>query len=328
MLSQQHPHLLPLLLLLLLSGQTAAGAQNASEAKAASSFSRDIVVKEGSSTVIECNVTGGHDHIRWYNSKGPLLDEGADGKWQIQENGTLNITVVSFEDRGRYTCVATSDSGMTKNYTVTLRVAYTESGLGLYFVIVCLVAFTITMILNATRVCMVSSHLKKTERAINEFFRTEGTEKLQKAFEVAKRIPIVTSAKTLELAKVTQFKTMEFARHMEELARSVPLPPLILNCRGLVEETVESVNPGPDPAKSGNRQAIGPACSNKNGAEEEACQLLLSGERRGNAAGGADIQVSVHTVSEKVACEDEEPEKSLGTLTPGSPTSVSYETDV
>ncbi|KAF7655286.1 hypothetical protein LDENG_00058230, partial [Lucifuga dentata] len=117
-------------------------------------------------------------------------------KWQIQENGDLNITVVSFGDRGRYTCTA----GI-KNNTVTLRVAYSNSRLGLYYVIICLVAFFITMILNVARICMMSSHLKKMERAINEFFRTEGAEKLQKAFEIAKRIPIVTSAKTLELAK-------------------------------------------------------------------------------------------------------------------------------
>lgn len=199
---------------------------------------RDIVAKEGSNALIECNVTGSNHHsILWYNSKRVKLDEeSGSGKWVILENGCLNITSVSFEDRGRYTCIATS-SHETTNYTITLRVAYTHSGLGLYFVTVCLVAFTITMILNITRLCMVSTHLRKTETAINEFFRTEGAEKLQKAFEIAKRIPIITSTKTLELAKVTQFKTMELARHIEELARSVPLPPLILSCRTFTGET-------------------------------------------------------------------------------------------
>ncbi|XP_044079055.1 microfibrillar-associated protein 3-like isoform X2 [Siniperca chuatsi] len=319
-LSEQQKHHLSHLLLsvLLLGGWTADGAQNGSEAEAASSMrltsvpsSGDLVVKEGSSMLIECNVTGGHNDIKWYNSKGRVLG----GKWQIQENGALNITVVSFEDRGRYTCVSSNGAGGTKNYTVTLRVAHTDSGLGLYYVIICLVAFTITMILNVARLCMVSSHLKKTERAINEFFRTEGTEKLQRAFEVAKRIPIITSAKTLELAKVTQYKTMEFARHMEELARSVPLPPLILNCRVFGEDVVETVNPGPHTgphpteqvgaSASGNRQAIGPPSSDRNGEEEEVCQALLSSERQGNN-GGADIKVSVHTVSEKVEEKDTE----------------------
>lgn len=227
------------------------------------------------------------------------------GKWQIQENGVLNITVVSFEDRGRYTCVASSGTSAAKSYAVTVRVAYTDSGLGLYYVVVCLVAFTITMILNVARLCMVSSHLKKTERAINEFFRTEGAEKLQKAFVVAKRIPIVTSAKTLELAKVTHFKTKEFARHMEELARSVPLPPLILNCRTFVEEVVEMGNPVPDPAEPvGNQLAVGPPCSHKSGEEEEVRQVLLSSEKRVDPGAGVDITVSVHTVCEKVASED------------------------
>ncbi|XP_061659413.1 microfibril-associated glycoprotein 3-like isoform X2 [Syngnathoides biaculeatus] len=152
------------------------------------------------------------------------------GKWLIQEMGQLNITAVSFEDRGRYTCV--TEGG---NYSVTVRVAYTHSGLGVYYVGVCLAAFSMTMVLNVALLSMVRSHLRKTERAINDFFRTDGAEKLQKALEIARHIPIVTSAKTLELAKVTQYKTKEFARHMEELARSVPLPPLLLNCRAGAE---------------------------------------------------------------------------------------------
>lgn len=156
------------------------------------------------------------------------------------DGGLLNITKVSFSDRGKYTCVASNIYG-TVNNTVTLRVIFTSGDMGVYYMVVCLVAFTIVMILNITRLCMMSSHLKKTEKAINEFFRTEGAEKLQKAFEIAKRIPIITSAKTLELAKVTQFKTMEFARYIEELARSVPLPPLIMNCRTIMEEIMEVV---------------------------------------------------------------------------------------
>lgn len=151
------------------------------------------------------------------------------------DKDTLNITSVSFGDRGRYTCISLSSESVS-NYTVTLRVSYTYSGLGLYYIIVCLIAFTITIILNMTRLCMINTHLRKTEHAINDFFRTEGAEKLQKALEIAKRIPIVTSTKTLELAKVTQFKTLELAKQVEELARSVPLPPLILTCTTGVDE--------------------------------------------------------------------------------------------
>lgn len=220
------------------------------------------------------------------------------GKWQIQENGALNITVVSFEDRGRYTCVTS-----TRNYTVTLRVAHTHSGLGLYYVIVCLVTFTITMILNVTRLCMVSSHLRNMERAINDFFRTEGVEKLQKAFEVAKHIPIITSAKTLELAKVTQFKTMEFARHIEELARSIPLPPLILNCRNVAEEVAEGAKPAPDITKPICSVALSLPSSDANGEEEEE-EVLLSGQRRGGDEGAVDITVTVHPISESVGEEE------------------------
>ncbi|XP_058927520.1 microfibrillar-associated protein 3-like [Kogia breviceps] len=203
-----------------------------------------IVVKEGNSALINCSVYGlPEPQLKWYNSVGKLLhedskDRGA-GKWQMHD-GLLNITKVSFTDRGRYTCVAANVHG-TVNNTVTLRVVFVSGDMGVYYMVVCLVAFAVVLALNITRLCMMSSHLKKTEKAINEFFRTEGAEKLQKAFEIAKRIPIITSAKTLELAKVTQFKTMEFARYIEELARSVPLPPLIMNCRTIVEELMEVV---------------------------------------------------------------------------------------
>lgn len=203
-----------------------------------------IIVKEGNSALINCSVYGIPDpQFKWYNSIGKLLKEDEDeerGKWQMHESGLLNITKVSFSDRGKYTCVASNVYG-TVNNTVTLRVIFTSGDMGVYYMVVCLVAFTVVMVLNITRLCMMSSHLKKTEKAINEFFRTEGAEKLQKAFEIAKRIPIITSAKTLELAKVTQFKTMEFARYIEELARSVPLPPLIMNCRTIMEEIMEVV---------------------------------------------------------------------------------------
>ncbi|XP_075412993.1 microfibrillar-associated protein 3-like [Tenrec ecaudatus] len=205
-----------------------------------------IIVKEGNSALINCSVYGIPDpQFKWYNSVGKLLEEEDEtgrggGKWQMHGGGLLNITKVSFSDRGKYTCVASNIYG-TVNNTVTLRVIFTSGDMGVYYMVVCLVAFTIVMVLNITRLCMMSSHLKKTEKAINEFFRTEGAEKLQKAFEIAKRIPIITSAKTLELAKVTQFKTMEFARYIEELARSVPLPPLIMNCRTIMEEIMEVV---------------------------------------------------------------------------------------
>lgn len=164
----------------------------------------------------------------------------AGGKWLLLDSGVLNITAIEFADRGKYTCMASNVHG-SANCTVTLRVVFTNGDMGVYYMVVCLVTFTIIMALNVTRLCMMSSHLKKTEKAINEFFRTEGAEKLQKAFEIAKRIPIITSAKTLELAKVTQFKTMEFARYIEELARSIPLPPLIMNCRNFMEEILEVV---------------------------------------------------------------------------------------
>ncbi|XP_070612706.1 microfibrillar-associated protein 3-like [Erythrolamprus reginae] len=201
-----------------------------------------IIVKEGYSALIDCNIQGHPEPVyKWYKSNGHLVKEDGDiaGKW-ILNSRQLNITSVSFEDRGKYTCVASNIYGKVNN-TITLRVVFTAGDMGIYYMIVCLVAFTIVLILNITRLCMMSSHLKKTEKAINEFFWTEGAEKLQKAFEIAKHIPIITSAKTIELAKVTQFKTMEFARYIEELARSVPLPPLIINCRTIMEEIMEVV---------------------------------------------------------------------------------------
>uniref|UniRef100_UPI00398F8A49 microfibrillar-associated protein 3-like n=1 Tax=Pristiophorus japonicus TaxID=55135 RepID=UPI00398F8A49 len=280
---------------------------------------RDLIVKEGTSVLIECNVNSSQLHnILWYNSKGNLLEESreTDGKWLILDSGELNITSITFADRGRYTCVATNSHG-TLNYTVTLRVVFTTGDMGVYYMIVCLIAFTIVMILNITRLCMMSSHLRKTEKAINDFFKMEGAEKLQKAFEIAKRIPIITSAKTLELAKVTQFKTMEFARYIEELARSIPLPPLILNCRAFVEEIIEAVWVEDAEQATDEENKDGQAV----GGSDEIYTIDSEVHRSSSPAGESDdsymheerqeiaVQVSVHSQSEK---------QSIDTLSQGS----------
>ncbi|XP_061558687.1 microfibrillar-associated protein 3-like isoform X1 [Phycodurus eques] len=254
--------------LLLLCVHAVDGAEKRSDTQ---TVSGSVVLKEGTDALIECNVTGVRSDVRWYGPGGHLLVEVPGGKWLIEETGELNITAVSFEDRGGYTCV--TEGG---NYSVTIRVAYTHSGLGVYYVGVCLAAFSMTMVLNMALLGMVRSHLKKTERAINDFFRTEGAEKLQKALEIARHIPIVTSAKTLELAKVTQYKTKEFARHMEELARSVPLPPLLLNCRAGGEEAG-----GGEPAQSGREVRDDGA----------AAAGLMAGGERGSEEDRADVSV-------------------------------------
>ncbi|XP_060621496.2 microfibril-associated glycoprotein 3 [Anolis sagrei] len=266
---------------------------------------QDIIVKEGNCAFLECKLNiSQHDAILWYNSKWHLLEpNGEGGRWLTSESA-LNITRVTFGDRGRYTCVSTNGNG-TSYYSITLRVVSTSGDMGIYYMIVCLVAFTIIMILNITRLCMMSSHLRKTEKAINEFFRTEGAEKLQKAFEIAKRIPIITSAKTLELAKVTQFKTMEFARYIEELARSIPLPPLILNCRAFMEEIFEAVHiDDPDEVGEGVKQ------TQALGAQERLYSLNPEMKRSNSPAGDSDdgsvndhgkeiaVEVSVHLQSE------------------------------
>lgn len=229
--------------------------------------------------------------------------ESPGGRWRIADN-SLNITKVSFADRGRYTCAAVNHND-TLYYTVTLRVIFTSGDMSIYYMIVCLVAFAITLILNITRLCMMSSHLRKTEKAINEFFRTEGAEKLQKAFEIAKRIPIITSAKTLELAKVTQFKTMEFARYIEELARSIPLPPLILNCRAFMEEIFEAVRVD-DPDEVGEEEKQTQACGTQAAIYPVNPEIKRSDSPAGDSDDGSmneqgqeiAVQVSIHPQSE------------------------------
>ncbi|NXU89728.1 MFAP3 protein, partial [Xiphorhynchus elegans] len=263
-----------------------------------------IIAKEGTSILIECKLNiSQYEHILWYNSRGHLLEQKDGDRWRIADN-SLNITKVSFADRGRYTCAGVNRNE-TLYYTVTLRVTFTSGDMSIYYMIVCLVAFAITLILNITRLCMMSSHLRKTEKAINEFFRTEGAEKLQKAFEIAKRIPIITSAKTLELAKVTQFKTMEFARYIEELARSIPLPPLILNCRAFMEEIFEAVRVD-DPDEVGKEDKQSQGC----GAQAAIFPVNPEMKRSDSPAGDSDdgsvseqgqeiaVQVSIHPQSE------------------------------
>lgn len=275
-----------------------------------------IIAKEGTSVSIECLLKiNQSEAVHWYNSKGQQLDDrDKGGKWLVYGN-FLNITNVAFDDRGLYTCIITSPTHAS--YSVTLRVIFTSGDMSVYYMIVCLIAFTITLILNVTRLCMMSSHLRKTEKAINEFFRTEGAEKLQKAFEIAKRIPIITSAKTLELAKVTQFKTMEFARYIEELARSVPLPPLILNCRAFVEEMFEAVRMD-DPDERGERIKEIPALN-----AQSSIYVINSEMGRSESPGGDSddgslneqgqeiaVQVSVHLQSETKSIETDSQDSS------------------
>ncbi|XP_027538224.1 microfibril-associated glycoprotein 3 [Neopelma chrysocephalum] len=275
-----------------------------SQALISSPAHHDIIAKEGTSILIECKLNiSQYEYILWYNSRGHLLEQQDGDRWRIADN-SLNITRVSFADRGRYTCAGINHKE-TLYYTVTLRVIFTSGDMSIYYMIVCLVAFAITLILNITRLCMMSSHLRKTEKAINEFFRTEGAEKLQKAFEIAKRIPIITSAKTLELAKVTQFKTMEFARYIEELARSIPLPPLILNCRAFMEEIFEAVRVD-DPDEVGKEDKESQGC----GAQAAIFPVNPEMKRSESPAGDSDdgsmneqgqeiaVQVSIHPQSE------------------------------
>ncbi|NWQ60962.1 MFAP3 protein, partial [Neopipo cinnamomea] len=275
-----------------------------SQALVSSPAHHDIIAKEGTSILIECKLNiSQYEHILWYNSRGHLLEQQDGDRWRIADN-SLNITKVNFADRGRYTCAGVNHNE-TLYYTVTLRVIFTSGDMSIYYMIVCLVAFAITLILNITRLCMMSSHLRKTEKAINEFFRTEGAEKLQKAFEIAKRIPIITSAKTLELAKVTQFKTMEFARYIEELARSIPLPPLILNCRAFMEEIFEAVRVD-DPDEVGKEDKESQGC----GAQAAIFPINPEMKRSDSPAGDSDdgsvseqgqeiaVQVSIHPQSE------------------------------
>lgn len=79
---------LPLLTALLFGGWTAEAAHNGSEVRTVSptqlSNNSSIVVKEGSNTLIECNVTRGHDDIKWFSPKGDLLGEGA-GRTSLEE---------------------------------------------------------------------------------------------------------------------------------------------------------------------------------------------------------------------------------------------------
>ncbi|XP_054244906.1 microfibril-associated glycoprotein 3 [Indicator indicator] len=276
-----------------------------SQALVSSPAHHDIIAKEGTSILLECKLNNSqYEYILWYNSRGHLLEQKEEGgRWRIADN-SLNITRVSFADRGRYTCAGVNHNDTTY-YTVTLRVIFTSGDMSIYYMIVCLVAFAITLILNITRLCMMSSHLRKTEKAINEFFRTEGAEKLQKAFEIAKRIPIITSAKTLELAKVTQFKTMEFARYIEELARSIPLPPLILNCRAFMEEIFEAVRVE-DPDEAGEEGKQSQACGAQPALYPSNPELKRSDSPAGDSDDGSmneqgqeiAVQVSIHPQSE------------------------------
>lgn len=89
-------HLSLIVSTLLLARCSAGGAQSPPEAVSllqldALPSSRYMVVKEGSNTLIECNVTGEPDEVRWFNSKGLLVAGGA-GK----RRETFDLNMFSF----------------------------------------------------------------------------------------------------------------------------------------------------------------------------------------------------------------------------------------
>lgn len=93
----------PLLLLsvLLLGGWPADGAQNASEPEVSpsvqltgASTSLHIVAKEGDSMLIECNVTGRHGGVQWFNSKGPLTGEECVSR-VMEKDGVFSFSAAS-----------------------------------------------------------------------------------------------------------------------------------------------------------------------------------------------------------------------------------------
>lgn len=116
---------------------------------------------------------------------------------------------------------------------------------------------------------------------------------------------------------------------MEELARSVPLPPLILNCRTSGEEAAESQ---PEVQFGRARHALAPPSTDRRSGKEQpqleeeeedeeevaVCQALLWGGRRT----AESSQVSVH------ASQEAAPGTFLHVLSPGSRSSVSYESCV
>lgn len=96
------------------------------------------------------------------------------GKWLVFDN-FLNIINVVFDDRGFYICFVMFLIRVF--YFVILRVIFISGDMSVYYMIVCLIVFTIIFILNVIRLCMMSSYFRKIEKVINEFFRIEGVEK-------------------------------------------------------------------------------------------------------------------------------------------------------
>lgn len=67
-----------LLTVLLLNAWTADGLQNISGVQVRSDLQvndKPLTAKEGSSILIGSNLTGGHDGVEWYNSRGRLKGE-------------------------------------------------------------------------------------------------------------------------------------------------------------------------------------------------------------------------------------------------------------
>ncbi|XP_022702332.1 protein sax-3-like [Varroa jacobsoni] len=80
-------------------------------------------IPEGQPATLPCETSGlPRPEVQWFfNNKDPI-DEDDDERFNIDSQGTLTIQDLRFEDSGVYTCVASSDSGETRQ-AATLTVA-------------------------------------------------------------------------------------------------------------------------------------------------------------------------------------------------------------
>ena len=73
-----------------------------------------LVIEEGQSAMLTCNVTGTVSVLTWSKDDGILSDN------HLASNNQLNITKATIKDEGTYFCIARNKEGVARSSSIVL----------------------------------------------------------------------------------------------------------------------------------------------------------------------------------------------------------------
>ena len=83
-------------------------------------------VEAGDSVVLPCRVSRPDEAmVTWTESRGEAVTSEAEKRFEVTKAGDLQISEVSWEDMGQFTCTASNEAGVTSVHTFLYPLAST-----------------------------------------------------------------------------------------------------------------------------------------------------------------------------------------------------------